>query len=346
MFVRHPIAMRGHLLPIALLCALPDLCAQNNFVLSFDGTSDQVNLGAAGTGVRSIEFWFRPSAIVAPNTSADGYSFVLRNDGFQTNEFGCYIRGTDWPTGRGSLYFFTRDNGALHEIVSDNNVWNAGQWYHVVGVIDPLLGMRMFIDGALQSSTDPFGTVAIPAAPEDTYLGSWGDAFIRHWNGRLDEVRFWDRALDQSEIVAKMCHWLSPPDETGLVGYWRMDEGAGVVLGDQGTDANNGDINGALYVADEVCFDGVLEVPEANSGRTELLAVPNPANDAVTLTTPTALTNATLIIIDAAGQVVRELGGINGTTLRVQREGSPSGLYHFRIMDGTQVLQQAIVVWE
>ena len=51
------------------------------------------------------------------------------------------------------------------------------------------------------------------------------------FNGKIDEVRIWNVARTESQIQNTMNTILSPEyystSDSGLVGYWRLDEGTG-----------------------------------------------------------------------------------------------------------------------
>lgn len=288
---------------LTVLCGIAN--AQTNYVLNFNGTSNYVDLGiSAGSNIRSIEFWFKPGLNINPSISVTGYSFIERNNATQFNEYGFYIRGTDWPGGRGNLYFFMRDNGTLHEISSDSSSWASGTWYHVCGTIDATSGMKLYINGVLQTAADLTGTVAIPSSGEITTIGTWGDAFIRYYDGQMDELRFWNRTLSLSEIQSKMCYWLIPANETGLVGYWKMNEGSGPTIFDATVNSNNGAIIGATFVQDTNCFNGFMSINQIIN-QINISIYPNPFASEISVSLLKQNSkDATFIIKNILGQTV------------------------------------------
>jgi hypothetical protein len=232
-------------------------CTAANYAGVFNGTTSNVNLGTTvgSTGLRSIEFWFKPGVNMGPSTSASGWSFINRNDGTQLHEYGVYIRGTDWNSvgNLGYLYFFVRYNGTLHEIYSNQNTWNAGTWYHVAGVIDPSSGMKLYVNGVLQTMTDPAATQPVQVDnTNSSAIGSWAN--LRHYQGEMEELRFWTRAITPTEIQNKMCQNLIPANETGLAGYWKFDEGSGTTLVDQTSNTYNGTIASMTWIGDSPCL--------------------------------------------------------------------------------------------
>ncbi len=227
-----------------------------NYVMKYNGFSANDDIGTSvATGVRSIEFWFKPDVNMSPSTNAPGWGLITRNDNSQFSEYGMYIRGTDWNGygNIGNLSFWVRYSGSLHEIFSNQNTWTAGTWYHIAGVIDPSTGMKLYVNGVLQTSTDAGATSPIMADNlNPTYLGSWGSSW-RFFEGRLDELRLWNRALSQNEIQTKMCQNLTPANETGLQGYYKLDEGSGSQIFDLTANSFNGTVNGSTWIADSPC---------------------------------------------------------------------------------------------
>jgi Concanavalin A-like lectin/glucanases superfamily len=321
-------------LSLSLLSCGLDLSAQENYVLQFDGVNDFVDMGGQiGGGVRTIECWFRASSGFNPNTPFPGYSLIVRNDAAQLHEYGMYMRGTDWFDGLGHLYFFMRDNGALHEISTNADTWVTGQWYHLCGTISATEGMKLYVNGELQVQTDPSGTVAIASSSEITAFGAWGDASIRYAGTQLDEVRFWNRALDQQEIMDRMCYQLVAADETGLVGYWPMNEGGGSILNDMSGLGNNGQIVSATYLLESNCVGGFFGLEEHAIAST-MTALPNPWIDVITLTSTRTVDNGRLDLINNLGECVRSISGLNGSSFTLDRGSLSCGLYTISLFEG------------
>jgi hypothetical protein len=73
-------------------------------------------------------------------------------------------------------------------------------WHHLVGVYTGFQ-LQMFLDGVLQKSIT---TAVVPAGNNrDIELGrSWGGGSpTRYFNGLLDEVSYYDRALSAAEVL-------------------------------------------------------------------------------------------------------------------------------------------------
>ncbi|MDP2388536.1 MAG: LamG-like jellyroll fold domain-containing protein [Bacteroidota bacterium] len=312
------------LLGIVLLCTI--VKAQTNTVLNFNGSSNYVNMGnSVGSNIRSIEFWFKPTTTITPSISQTNV-FIGRNDATELHEYGFYVEGAEYPAAdRGKVTFYLSDNGNYYYVSSNNNSWTAGTWYHVCGTIDVVTGMKLYINGALQTGTDPY-TSSIPPANEITALGRWGDLSMRYFSGRMDEVRFWDRTLSQPEIQQKQCSYLNPANETGLTGYWKMNEGSGTTIFDVTASANSGTLLGATFIQDQNCISGTVDIAE-NIEKTGVSVYPNPFSYAATLKTNGVLSNATLIIYNSIGQEVKQIRNISGEEITIERDDLPTGMY-------------------
>jgi len=69
-----------------------------------------------------------------------------------------------------------------------------------------------------------------------------------YFSGSIDDVRIWNRALTQEEILLNMNQTLYQEDGDGLIGYWVFDEGSGNTTLDYSGNGNNGTIVGAEWV--------------------------------------------------------------------------------------------------
>jgi hypothetical protein len=72
-------------------------------------------------------------------------------------------------------------------------------------------------------------------------LGTWYSGSGREYNGEMDEVSLWNRALSETDIRDIMCQRLIGT-ENGLLAYYRFDHVSGAVL----TDLSGNNYNGTL----------------------------------------------------------------------------------------------------
>lgn len=116
-------------------------------------------------------------------------------------------------------------------------------WYHVAGTYDGSVA-RIYINGVQAGSTNFAGSI-VPSTEYPACIGNLSDGGVgaaRYWNGKLDEVRVWHRALPQSEIAAHMNMHLDTSNVNGLVGYWRFNEGSGTTSIDLSGSGNNANL--------------------------------------------------------------------------------------------------------
>lgn len=157
--------------------------------LSFDGTDDNVGVGANLPGPLDE---YTATAWVYMNGTTEG-----KYHNFRVNN-GIDIR---FDSASGAPQYFHKDGaGSFVNIIG--NALSTGIWQHLALVYDGT-DMYMFQDGTQTASN----SLANPGhtAHGDTgqaRLGSNDDATGGFLNGRLDDVRFYDRALSTPEIQA------------------------------------------------------------------------------------------------------------------------------------------------
>jgi len=91
--------------------------------------------------------------------------------------------------------------------------------------------------------------------PNGMLFGGYPDISSSHFPGLIDEVRVYNRVLSAGEIQ-RLYKLGSPkigaPDNTGLVGYWKFDEGTGSKAGDHSGQANHGTLESSMTEDDWV----------------------------------------------------------------------------------------------
>ncbi len=104
--------------------------------------------------------------------------------------------------------------------------------------------MRTFIDGVAAGTNSVSGTMFNSTAPIE--IGSRDNAHF--FDGTIDEVRFWNKALSESEISNNMNKQV-PNNATGLIAYYKMNQG--IAEGDNSsistlTDSSSNSLHGTL----------------------------------------------------------------------------------------------------
>jgi hypothetical protein len=143
--------------------------------------------------------------------------------------------GYDASTGN-QLAFHDSTGSATSKILSQTHLVT-NQWYHVA-VTDNAGQVRIYINGSLDTSSNSgYGIPKLNSAPIN--IGKTNPDSTFYFNGAIDDVRVYNRALSAEEIGAVMFN-IPASGEPNLVGYWDFDEGSGQKAGDSSGHGNNG----------------------------------------------------------------------------------------------------------
>jgi len=161
--------------------------------LLFDGQSDYIQVANESNfdfaGEVTVAAWIKVNrfdrewqGIV---TKGDSAWRLQRHQDTAAIEFAC--SGLQIPSGSpyGGLY--------------GNKAVNDGQWHHVAGLYDGEK-MYIYIDGAVDVSQPASG--AIGTNNHSVYIGENAEIKERFWNGLIDDVRVYNYALSEGQIVA------------------------------------------------------------------------------------------------------------------------------------------------
>ncbi len=214
---------------------MPDNIGAGN-CLEFDGVDDYAdipNIAAYdfGSGNFTVEFWIKYS----DNSAPDGLVVSATNNVCTTIGWAIIGQG-------GIISFMLRDgNGACSPIfLSSTTTLNNDEWYHVSAVRlgSPTNQIQLYINGIQEATGTANETLT---SGRNIVLGRryLNLPNFYHLDGQIDEVRIWNVARTQAQIRDNMCRQLTGT-ETGLVGYWNMNEGTGNTVNDLTTNNNHG----------------------------------------------------------------------------------------------------------
>jgi hypothetical protein len=280
-----------------VVLALPGMAQADDpgYALRFDGVSDFVRLAPTASvlapgwqSTKTVSVWVRPTG-VATCTGADPAACdAIFGD-----------RPRTWGISRGSL-------GGLDRIW----VWNydgtfdrigieytPGEWAQIA-LVHGGGSLKAYKNGVLVGTVTT-GATQLAGAPVLQFGGIINNA-SRNWTfeGEIDELRLWNLAQTEAEIVADVNRTLTGA-ETGLAAYYRMSNGFGTTV----TDDSGHSWTGTLH-------DGVGDVP-ANGpitwvvsgalGSTGTINNPPVADAQSVLTTEDTAVGITLTGSDANG---------------------------------------------
>jgi len=173
--------------------------------LELDGSSDYVTFPESAnhntTGELSVMAWVKPKS----GPVGLGRLVANRFDYNSGDYLGWYL-GDEYGS---SDYFYFRVwniTAGCQPYQSDFFADNQDKWVHVAGVYNPGVSCQLYINGSLVSEdTTDIPLEIIPTNDVDLRIGARSDNSAEgNWNGTIDEVMVFSRALASGEIQAAM----------------------------------------------------------------------------------------------------------------------------------------------
>ncbi len=175
--------------------------------LYFDGSSDFVNISDSSTldmtNAITISAWVKPVwggglnyPKILEKGNSEAYALMAQYNGDNKPAFILYIGGGE-------------KNIGSPDPVGQN------QWYHITGTYDGTQ-MKIYVDGILKGNKTQTGSIG--TTNSNLFIGRDSSTNSDEWfNGAIDEVKVWNRALTPEEIKAEysnskrgMPDWLDP----------------------------------------------------------------------------------------------------------------------------------------
>jgi hypothetical protein len=217
-----------------------------NTALEFDGENDYVDinktaseLGIDGTTSKSVSAWAYTEGFNG------GAIFDVGED---------HSAGTDF-----SLRTLTTDNEWRGQFWSDADIDftydSKNKWVHFVVTFDGSTH-KIYADGnEVGTSSEGLNT-----DDQNFVIGEYLSG-SDYFDGKIDDVRIYNRALSEAEVQEVMSGEDTVP--SGLVGYWKFNEGEGTTAYDSTENNNDGTIDGASWVIQDygvnIGNDGIFE---------------------------------------------------------------------------------------
>jgi len=214
----------------------------NTYSVDFDGSDDHVDLGTAydHSGDMTISMWAKYTDI---NSS---YLWLAsRMVAHPTYQYNIYLRGE--TTGAKSLAFATSSGSSVASGTVSHNTWTHLLFSVQSGVAG---GTKSYINGVAETLS---ATHTVSSASSYTqYIGRSGRYLTYAFKGLIDEVAYFDSALDATDAAAVYNSGV-PADLSSLspVMWYRMgdnDGGTGTTITDQGSGGYDGTLtNGPTF---------------------------------------------------------------------------------------------------
>lgn len=161
----------------------------NNSVITVPDSSTLDN-----TSAFTLSYWFKANSIV------DGGGLVSKRNGLSDNNAYCTFLKTG---GLLNVDINVNNDGSSYDRFTSNTVFTTGTWYHVAVVFDgsKVAAQRasLYVNGALdKTATETSATVQDSNAP---FRVGTLNSNAAYFDGLIDDVRFYRRALSATEIA-------------------------------------------------------------------------------------------------------------------------------------------------
>jgi streptogramin lyase len=200
-----------------------------NYCLQFDGLDDYVDMPDGFADFRNgftIEMWAHP-------TSPRSYArFIDFGNGSPSDNI-IFARNATSDTLLFEVYIGDSSGGRLEA----GQVIDLNMWQHLAATLD-LSGEVIIYKNGVEVAR---GAAIVPnnLIRANNYIAKSNWSWDEYYQGYMDEIRIWNRALTTEEIKTYML--VQPTgSEPNMVGYWKLDEGSGTMANDASGNGNNG----------------------------------------------------------------------------------------------------------
>lgn len=170
-------------------------------ILFTSASSQLINSGDIGVdddlSAITVCGWAKWNTIAQDQVIQGKYGANFLGHGLQTGNAIGGANNIVWFIYAGSNYVYT----------SSNPITKTGVWYHVCGTFDNALGAfknRIYVNGdslPLSNNGSPDTVTSTGNSDGNDNIGALSVAFGRYFNGIIDDVRIYNRALSQAEVT-------------------------------------------------------------------------------------------------------------------------------------------------
>ena len=226
-----------------------------NSAYNFDGSNNHIlvsdNSTLSGFSDITISLWVNISQFPSASNPFSGLVtkwYGSGSCGGMTDNYACYLRTNNQFVAGTNQYRNYPDM-----LQSPSNL-STSNWYHLVMVHNSTTGGSIYINGSLVSTYNTSGALCSSTNPLYFGCDNGLGAINRFFNGKLDDIGIWNRALSQQEITtmyngvnySDTCNAVSGSLVNGIVAYYPFCGNAN----DQSGNGLNGVVNGATLTTD------------------------------------------------------------------------------------------------
>lgn len=174
-----------------------DRMGNTNQAYYFDGANDYILIQNSPElnpqEELTISAWMKPVSFTGTGNNG------IVSKGFTSYTYPYYqyhlaLTGNSYYNNPGSFEFYAQQRN----VFTPNHTWIPGQWYHVVGRYSTS-SIKIFVNGSLSSEGPANGSMSIYSTPVCIGKSSYTNLCTP---GTIDDVRIYNRALTESEIMA------------------------------------------------------------------------------------------------------------------------------------------------
>lgn len=314
-----------------------------SYSLSLDGSSESGSAGSLNLSGSALSFegWIKPASFKS------GFPYISSILGTEVSDSNsALLRLGDGNLANNKLQFVLSINNVQQKLAS-NTALNANTWYHVAATYDGAT-MKIYINGTLDASKPQTGSVN----SSGTFNVGYSYNTSRNFNGKVDEVRVWKRALSQTEIAQNTCNVTLPA--TSLTAYWKFNEGGGTSAQDHsgngsalaltGVDAINWSTDVACATAQRglaITENPKQTIANGEAIKNQVKLYPNPVSrfSQLTISVPAEFNKGKLTVYDLSGSVV-ETKALNAGDNQYSLSKLPAGHYIIQLESQNGNLRQ------
>jgi hypothetical protein len=219
-------------IPITAIDAPYDLCINCvdtlNAAMDFDGANDQISLANAFSNVHtnfSYELWVNPQDSIFPNAFETNFGLIPFVVDYTPFLIFPIQGGVAYGTGHATSGVIVGKNGIIVAEHSDNyfvsplvHYVSISGWTHIAIVYENNQS-NLYVNGAFVKQGLPSG---ISFVHPSSLIGGSSPGF--HFNGKLDDLRFWDQTRTADQIANNLFIEMLGT-ESGLAVCYDFNEG-------------------------------------------------------------------------------------------------------------------------
>jgi hypothetical protein len=171
--------------------------------LGFDGVNDYVEIPHAQSlnlsEALTVSVWIDNDTLMDSGLSQDQYR-IIASKGWPLDSGSWSLA---WRANDGALFFFVGRDTSYRYVRFPYDNSQAGIWHLVTAVLDSGT-ISLYQDGVLKAGPVGIDSSTILTDTSPLRIGSLGESSnsVRNWDGFIDELRFYNRALSAAEIAS------------------------------------------------------------------------------------------------------------------------------------------------